>query len=111
MRICIGKEWHRFPSSFFLPETIVDNHNKQRNIELQFLKSEFTGILPKHFSNEKIPNATRSIPNSMNDKNLEESTRYVAVNTCDFIIDLVTNKTSKNEPNYFEMVSLYLNIF
>lgn len=79
--------------------------NKQRSVELNFLKSDFNGILPKYFSKETLPNSTRSIPSSMNDKNLEEFTRYVSVDTCDFIIDLVTNKTSKNEPNYLELVS------
>ena len=36
--VCVGKEWHRFQSSFFLPST---------NFKLAFLKSEFSGQLPK----------------------------------------------------------------
>ena len=36
--VCVGKEWHRFPSSFFLPSS---------NFRLAFLQSEFRGQLPK----------------------------------------------------------------
>ena len=37
--VCMGKEWHRFPSSFFLPN---------QNFRIAFLKSEFRGQLPKY---------------------------------------------------------------
>ena len=37
--VCMGKEWHRFPSSFFLPN---------QNFRVAFLKSEFRGQLPKY---------------------------------------------------------------
>ena len=40
--VCVGKEWYRFPSHFFLPH----------NYHLQFVKSEFSGLLPKPFSAE-----------------------------------------------------------
>ena len=36
--VCVGKEWHRFQSSFFFPSD---------NFRLAFLKSEFAGQLPK----------------------------------------------------------------
>ena len=36
--VCVGKEWHRFQSSFFFPSN---------NFRLAFLKSEFAGQLPK----------------------------------------------------------------
>lgn len=36
--VCVGKEWHRFQSSFFFPSN---------NFKLAFLKSEFRGQLPK----------------------------------------------------------------
>ena len=43
--VCVGKEWHRFPSSFFLPN---------QNFRIGFLKSDFKGQLPKYTSaNEK----------------------------------------------------------
>ena len=36
--VCVGKEWYKFQSSFFFPST---------NFKLGFLKSEFSGQLPK----------------------------------------------------------------
>ena len=36
--VCVGKEWYRFQSSFFLPST---------GFRIAFLKSEFAGQLPK----------------------------------------------------------------
>ncbi|KAH7642506.1 hypothetical protein HUG17_5551 [Dermatophagoides farinae] len=37
--ICLGKEWHRFPSNFFIPS----------KFRIEFIASEFRGQLPKHF--------------------------------------------------------------
>ncbi|XP_074972539.1 alpha-1,2-mannosyltransferase ALG9 isoform X2 [Phalacrocorax aristotelis] len=65
VNVCVGKEWHRFPSSFLLPD----------NWQLQFILSEFRGQLPKPFA--KGPMATRIIPADMNDQNKEEPSRYV----------------------------------
>ncbi|KAG8183188.1 hypothetical protein JTE90_016976 [Oedothorax gibbosus] len=88
VNICVGKEWYRFPSSFFLP----DNWN------LKFLKSEFKGQLPKPF--EDSPNATRIIPTEMNDQNLEERSRYVDIKACDYIVDSDFPNHSSLEPRY-----------
>ncbi|XP_020957754.1 alpha-1,2-mannosyltransferase ALG9 isoform X3 [Sus scrofa] len=65
VNVCVGKEWHRFPSSFLLPE----------NWQLQFIPSEFRGQLPKPFA--EGPLATRIVPTDMNDQNLEEPSRYI----------------------------------
>ena len=43
--VCVGDEWHRFPSSFFLPSP---------GYRLAFLKSGFTGLLPRAFSFEEV---------------------------------------------------------
>ncbi|XP_054707313.1 alpha-1,2-mannosyltransferase ALG9-like [Uloborus diversus] len=88
VNVCVGKEWYRFPSSFFLP----------LNWNLRFLQSEFRGQLPKQFSN--LPNATMIIPEDMNDKNLEEKSRYVDLKACDYIVDSNYPDTSLLEPNY-----------
>ena len=78
--VCVGKEWHRFPSSFFLPD------NRWR---LKFVKSHFSGQLPKPFeeSIKGVFNRTRVIPTAMNDMNREEMSRYVSVDSCHFIVD------------------------
>ncbi|XP_039296136.1 alpha-1,2-mannosyltransferase ALG9 [Nilaparvata lugens] len=96
LNICIGKEWHRFPSSFFLPS---DNWN------LRFLKSEFKGQLPQPYS--LLDNATMVLPANMNDMNKEEPSRYVNESICHFLVDLDRgpNSGTELEPNYSEDTS------
>ncbi|GIY14368.1 alpha-1,2-mannosyltransferase ALG9 [Caerostris darwini] len=88
VNVCMGKEWYRFPSSFFLPD----------NWQLKYLKSEFKGQLPKPYSN--LPNATKIIPTDMNDQNLEEPSRYVDIKNCDYIVDSDYPNHSSLEPRY-----------
>lgn len=66
INICVGKEWYRFPSNFFLPSS---------RFSLSFIQSNFTGQLPKPYSNQD--NATWMIPTDMNDQNRQEMSRYV----------------------------------
>uniref|UniRef100_UPI0035901F93 alpha-1,2-mannosyltransferase ALG9 isoform X1 n=1 Tax=Myxine glutinosa TaxID=7769 RepID=UPI0035901F93 len=86
--LCIGKEWHRFPSSFFLPN----------RWQLEFLQSEFRGQLPRHFAT--VPDATRVVPPNMNDRNHEEASRYVDLARCDYLVDLDLGQASEREPRY-----------
>lgn len=71
-RICLGKEWYRFPSSFFVPE----------NSHALFVKSAFDGLLPGRFV-ESEDLGWRSgiwqIPRGMNDRNLEEISHSVNI--------------------------------
>jgi alpha-1,2-mannosyltransferase len=71
-RICLGKEWYRFPSSFFVPE----------NSQALFVKSAFDGLLPGRFL-ESEDLGWRSgiwkIPRGMNDRNLEEISHLVTI--------------------------------
>lgn len=90
VNVCVGKEWYRFPSSFFLPSI--------KHWKLNFIQSEFRGQLPKPFSNE--PRATRLIPTHMNDLNLEESSRYINVSQCHFLVDTDTDQYHPREPQY-----------
>ena len=68
VNVCVGKEWHRFPSSFHLPSP---------KWKLRFIRSEFKGQLPKPYG--QFPNATTVIPGDMNDMNREEPSRYVSM--------------------------------
>lgn len=43
--VCVGAEWHRFPSSFFLPGP---------SYRLQFVKSGFTGLLPRQYDPAQV---------------------------------------------------------
>lgn len=76
LRLCLGKEWHRFPSSWLVPD----------EVETRFVKSEFDGILPKQW---EVPGegkglfgrATAVRPGGMNMFNKEETDRYVSSQT------------------------------
>ena len=43
--VCVGGEWHRFPSSFFLPSPAY---------RLAFVQSSFGGLLPTDFDTSKV---------------------------------------------------------
>ncbi|VDO56424.1 unnamed protein product, partial [Onchocerca flexuosa] len=77
IHICVGKEWYRFPSSFFLPSGIKNSKNQILVAELNFIKSEFTGLLPKPYMKGSLPEITRIIPTGMNELNREEISRLV----------------------------------
>jgi alpha-1,2-mannosyltransferase len=80
LRLCYAKEWHRFPGHFLVPE----------QVDVEFVKSEFSGILPKKWEDgqgqrgtrlwwgrERVQE-TRKIRPEFNDRNLEEVDRYVS---------------------------------
>lgn len=74
--LCLAKEWHRFPSNFFIPE----------GVRVEFIPSEFRGQLPKHYD-ASVERPTRAVPALMNDQNQEEVSRYISLSQCDLIID------------------------
>lgn len=45
MSVCVGDEWYRYPSSFFLPGPAY---------RLQFVKSGFDGMLPLPFDASQV---------------------------------------------------------
>lgn len=65
INVCLGKDWHRYPSSFFLPNS---------NWNVRFVQSEFKGLLPAPFSPGE--NGTSVIHDHFNDQNREESSLY-----------------------------------
>lgn len=83
--VCYGKEWHRFPSHFFVPP----------QVHVAFIPSGFHGILPDHFGLGKESSvwwpwarATRRIPTTVNEHNREERDRYVSLGQCDYLVDV-----------------------
>ncbi|KAL9114036.1 MAG: hypothetical protein Q9227_001808 [Pyrenula ochraceoflavens] len=94
--VCMGKEWYRFPSSYFLPY----------GMRAKFVKSEFSGLLPGEFAEAKIGfglfPGTWLIPAGMNDRNEEDLGKYTDVRYCDYMVDLVPsgNRTFELEPDY-----------
>ena len=74
--VCLGKEWYRFPSSYFLPN----------GAHAKFVKSEFNGLLPGEFTEAKtgfgfFP-GTWLTPSGMNDRNIADPGKYVSSPTC-----------------------------
>lgn len=71
--LCLGKEWYRFPSSYFLPA----------KIKAKFIKSDFAGLLPGEFSEANVEFGFGSFPGAwltpsgMNDENKEDPGKYV----------------------------------
>ena len=85
VNVCIGKEWYRFPSSFFLPESY-----QRQKWRLKFVKSNFGGQLPNEYAEntKTIVEATRLVDfKKFNDENLEIKERYIDLKFCDFFID------------------------
>lgn len=87
--VCIGKDWHRYPGSFFLPP---------KNFRLRLLKSEFRGMLPVYYADGE--NATQVLHSYFNDKNKEDERTYFNYNNCDFLIYFDEGKYTDLEPNY-----------
>uniref|UniRef100_A0A915M6U1 Mannosyltransferase n=1 Tax=Meloidogyne javanica TaxID=6303 RepID=A0A915M6U1_MELJA len=100
IRVCIGKEWHRFPSSFFLPES----GKNFSEVEMRFIRSEFRALLPDIFpKGSTLSKITRQIPIHQNDENREQLERYVPLESCNFLIDLVGMRPTELEPDYSKM--------
>ncbi|KAL1916487.1 uncharacterized protein VTP21DRAFT_5678 [Calcarisporiella thermophila] len=92
VNVCVGKEWYRFPSHYFLPH----------GTRLRFLRSEFRGLLPAYFAEgESRRDGTSRLPQwKMNDVNREEMDRYVPVEECTYLVDFDTGVETKLEPRY-----------
>jgi alpha-1,2-mannosyltransferase len=79
--VCVGAEWYRFPSSFFLPG---------RRYRLRFLKSSFDGLLPKEF--DESGGGTRASPPELNQWNREEPANYWNdTNRCHYVVTMSTS--------------------
>lgn len=70
--VCLGKEWYRFPSSYFLPD----------GVKAKFIRSEFRGLLPGEFREAKVGfglfPGTWLEPAGMNNENREDPGKYVS---------------------------------
>uniref|UniRef100_A0A182VXH3 Mannosyltransferase n=1 Tax=Anopheles minimus TaxID=112268 RepID=A0A182VXH3_9DIPT len=91
MNVCYGKEWYRFPGSFFLPP----------NYRARFVESSFTGILPAYY--QETHNGTQIVHDYFNDQNKGHPHMLFELNECDFLVDLDTGvfyDEQNKEPNY-----------
>ncbi|KAI5463848.1 family 22 glycosyltransferase [Mariannaea sp. PMI_226] len=96
--ICFGKEWYRFPSSYFLP----------RDIHAKFVRSEFRGLLPGEFAEAQSGSGLWSgtwLPTTgLNDQNKEDLGKYVDLSACKLLVDTQYperhDPLPPNEPDY-----------
>ncbi|KZF25207.1 glycosyltransferase family 22 protein [Xylona heveae TC161] len=94
--VCLGKEWYRFPSSYFLPQ----------GVRAKFIKSEFAGLLPGEFSEAShgfgVFAGTYLVPPGMNDENKEDFGKYTDLSHCSFLVDsyFPESQTTELEPHY-----------
>ncbi|KAE9567600.1 Alpha-1,2-mannosyltransferase [Colletotrichum fructicola] len=96
--VCFGKEWYRFPSSYFLP----------RDMHAKFVRSEFRGLLPGEFAEARTGfgfwSGTWMPTKGMNDRNEEDMGKYVDQRTCGFLVDAQyperNDPLPPNEPDY-----------
>ncbi|KAI1153926.1 glycosyltransferase family 22 protein [Nemania diffusa] len=88
--VCFGKEWYRFPSSYFLP----------RDMHAKFVQSEFRGLLPGEFSEARTGfgffGGTWLPTSGLNDRNEEDLAKYVDIRQCSFLVD--TQYPENTEP-------------
>lgn len=64
--VCVGSEWHQFPSSFFIPDYIA---------EVRWIDGGFRGLLPFPFNSTL--GGTSAAPHYFNDKNKASDEQYV----------------------------------
>lgn len=71
--VCFGKDWYRFPNSYFLPN----------GMKAKFIKSEFNGLLPGEFAEARTGFGFWAgawlMPAGMNDQNIEDPGKYVCL--------------------------------
>ena len=80
--VCVGREWYRFPSSYFL-------RDDQR---LKFIASGFDGLLPGEFAEDSNGvwdwrSGTHVVPSGMNNRNEADPSKIVPISACDYIVD------------------------
>jgi len=89
--VCFGKDWYRFPTSFFLPN----------GVHAKFIRSEFRGLLPGEFHSGKtgfgLFPGTWLEPGGMNDLNQEDLGKYTDIAHCTYLVDSYMPGTDATE--------------
>lgn len=76
--LCVGSEWHRFPSSFFVPSYVS---------EVRWVDDGFRGLLPFPFNSSF--GGMGAAPPYFNDKNKASGDQYVKdTEVCTFFVEL-----------------------
>ena len=83
-RVCVGREWFRYPSNFFLPN----------GARLRFVDGGFDGQLPQPFVPRRDASlgatweSTAAPRDGFNDLNLGDASRFVALASCDYLVEI-----------------------
>jgi len=75
LNVCVGKEWYRFTTHFFLPP----------HLRLAFIEDGFDGQLPQYYG--QGADAFSRIPPHFNDLNQEEPSRYSDMASCHYWVN------------------------
>lgn len=76
--VCVGSEWHRFPSSFFIPDYVG---------EVRWIDDGFRGLLPLPFNSTL--GGTSAAPSYFNNKNKASDEQYLRnLEACTFLVEL-----------------------
>ncbi|KAM5586234.1 dol-P-Man:Man(6)GlcNAc(2)-PP-Dol alpha-1,2-mannosyltransferase [Rosa sericea] len=76
--LCVGSEWHRFPSSFFVPDYVG---------EVRWIDDGFRGLLPFPFNSTL--GGTAAAPPYLNNKNKASDEQYLRdLEHCTFLVEL-----------------------
>ncbi|KAM3396015.1 dol-P-Man:Man(6)GlcNAc(2)-PP-Dol alpha-1,2-mannosyltransferase [Capsicum galapagoense] len=76
--LCVGSEWHRFPSSFFIPDYVG---------QVRWLDDGFTGLLPIPFNSSL--GGTSAAPSYFNNKNKASEDQFLRdPEQCTLLIEL-----------------------
>ena len=93
--VCLGDEWHRFPSSFHLPQ----------HYSVGFIKTESNqSMLPVYFD-ARLGGSAGS-PAALNDRNEAHPDTYVSESTCDYRVELLRGEADKTPGGYDVVQSL-----
>ncbi|KAJ8755686.1 hypothetical protein K2173_022614 [Erythroxylum novogranatense] len=80
--LCVGSEWHRFPSSFFIPNYVS---------EVRWIDDGFRGLLPFPFNSTL--GGTAAAPSYFNNKNKASEEQYLHnLEACTFLVELQLNR-------------------
>ncbi|XP_006442516.2 dol-P-Man:Man(6)GlcNAc(2)-PP-Dol alpha-1,2-mannosyltransferase [Citrus clementina] len=80
--VCVGSEWHRYPSSFFIPNYVG---------EVRWLDDGFRGLLPLPFNSTL--GGTSAAPSYFNNENKASDQQFLQdVEACTFLVELQLNR-------------------
>eukprot|EP00934_Nitzschia_sp_Nitz4_P000889 Nitzschia sp. Nitz4//scaffold291_size36643//2695//4605//NITZ4_007758-RA/size36643-processed-gene-0.24-mRNA-1//-1//CDS//3329546112//889//frame0 len=91
--VCTCGEWYRFPSHFFIPETVQ---------KFGLVQSSFDGQLPQLST---VHGSSKQSPLQFNDQNKPEANSLTDIEECDFLIDLLSAGDCRDNDSLWEPIA------